>query len=454
MSPRRVAYVSVTLDDQFVRDELGSAMRLRSLSGAMGFLHGVRAKESKQIAQCAGAFKDHLRRQTLLRHSTVLKELQLLRATLEILGRVLGLRWAMGDVKQLVRADWISHVEIGKEKRYRDHVTHPVRVTAIGWWLLHRNRGRLLASLAREYKSATLAYCQEESIDVSGWWVRDGRANGNSDVMTEQVAWDSNGADLISAPSSLLPWMSMVEYAWLATGLLHDLAYPLQRHLGACCEHGGRYREWSSVLGCALGQFGSPVKVGSILDSLRESWMVERLPDLEERLARCFRRKGTGLVHSHAILGTLNPLLRTPVRLASVEGLVLQMAGRAIATHHDDENQHIRADGLAKLLFVADNLHMWERPFLHPGNGAFQRLVECLRIELVTQGRGFDARFIMNQQMKELLKEAPYKWKYKKFIEPLQRVQEVLRDDEHLPNIALCRCRCIRPRSYYAFMNK
>jgi hypothetical protein len=448
--------VSVTLDDQFVRDELGSAMRLRSLSGSMGFLHGDRAMEQKQIAQCAGAFKDHLRRQSLLRHNTVLSEQYLLRATLEILGRVLGLRWAVGDVEQLVRTDWISHVEIGKEKRYRDHVTHSVRVAAIGWWLLHRNRGRLLASLAREYKSATLAYCQEESIDVSGWWVCDGRANGNSDVMAEQVAWDSNGADLISAPSSLLPWMSMVEYAWLATGLLHDLAYPLQRHLRACCAHGGRYREWSSILGPALGRFGSPVKVGSILDSVRGSWMVERLPDLEERLARCFRGRGDGLAHSHAILGALNPLLRTPIRLASVEGLVLQMAGRAIATHHDDENQHICADGLAKLLFVADSLHMWERPFLHTANKAFQRLVECQKIALEPDGRCYMARFIMNSQKKDLLilKEAPYEWKYKRFIEPLQRVQNVLRDDRHLPNVTLCRCRCIRPRSYYEFMNK
>ncbi|MEW6668590.1 MAG: hypothetical protein AB1512_25540 [Thermodesulfobacteriota bacterium] len=66
---------------------------------------------------------------------------------MDILGKVLNLENLIKIVEPVIEIDWKAHLELNKEKRYRDHITHPVRVTAIGWWLLHEGNHRLLKIL-------------------------------------------------------------------------------------------------------------------------------------------------------------------------------------------------------------------------------------------------------------------------------------------------------------------
>ena len=333
-------------------------------------------------------------------------ERRFLNYSMSIVGKVLNLDILLPVYQRIIEVDWLAHVELNKEKRYRDHITHPVRVTAIGWWLLHREDEALLEELAHRYERETEAYRAAKHIDLG--------------------------------PHS---WKSIVKFAWLACGLLHDSAYPLEYHLRAAQGLCDGYSDCLKIFAPAIRRFSTKRGRGVLLRPLAGSWLAGRELDLEERMAALTRRSKK-FQHAHAVLGPLQHLHSLGPQLHSLQGLVTQLAARAIFTHHDDEDEPIVADPLALLLFVADNLQGWNRPFVH----SLQPLVECDRIELAAEGGDYVAQFGMNpdSEIRAILKQE-YSWRFAEFSEPNQRLEKLLREDDLLPSITLSESDCIPP---------
>ncbi len=344
--------------------------------------------------------------------------------SMSIVGDVLGLDAALPIYRRIIEVDWLAHVELGKEKRYRDHITHPVRVTALGWWLLHRDRERLLADMARRYKKATRSYRVAKGIDL-----------GDHD------------------------WEAIVEFAWLACGLLHDSAYPLEYHLRAAVGLRDGYQDPLKIFAPQEHRFAWPRCRRVMLQPLAGSWFADQDLDLDRRMADLARGRKK-FKHAHALLGPLHHLHSLAPRLHTLQGLVTQLAARAIVTHHDHDDKAIVVDPLALLLFAADNLQGWQRPFLHtvpPAHqGArltLQPIVECQCIELVTEGEDYLARFVMNSDRDDqaILREPPYSWRFEAFREPNRRLEKLLGEDPNLPTVVLTRLRCV-DRQFLKFM--
>ncbi len=200
-----------------------------------------------------------------------------------------------------------------------------------------------------------------------------------------------------------------------------------------------------------------------LLRPLDGSWLAGRELDLGERMADLTRGRKK-FKHAHAVLGPLQHLHSLGAQLHSLQGLVTQLAARAIFTHHDGEDESIVADPLALLLFVADNLQGWNRPFVHSsraessrdaaGNLSLQPLVECDRIELATDGGDYVARFGMNphSKIRAILKQEPYSWCFPEFSKPNRRLERLLQTDDLLPSIVLSESYCIQPPDFLEFM--
>ena len=343
-------------------------------------------------------------------------ELQLLDRGLTILGHTLGLHAALKMVERTIEADWIAHAELAKLKRYRDHITHPMRVTAIGWWFLHRSGDVLLRRLAHHYRAATDTYRRSRGIPCDGH-----------------------------------DWKAIVEFAWLATGLLHDCAFPLQYRL-----HSGLHL--GEGLPDTLGLFRVPacfLDSRSIRRRLNGSWLAAQSLGLKGRIAALC---GSGFKDAHALLGGLHHCLALGRRrLHSLQGLVIQLASRAIITHHDDDDKSIQSDPLAVLLVVCDELQSWQRPFLHreesntdsdPDAQTIRPLVECFKVTLHKEKAGFVAVQHMNHGERKILRKEPYSWCFEEFSKPRAKLEKLLHKQNWLPPITCSQRRCIYPSSF------
>jgi hypothetical protein len=414
----------VILDDDFVLGELhGLATSGRELVSPVGPRREARHRIEDTIARCCERFDRHRGFSYLAAGpGDLLSEQKLLRRGLDLVGLVLGLERSLPLFERIVEVDWRAHLDLDKEKRYRDHITHPVRVTAIGWWLLHRADRALLESMAAHYEQSTLEYRSACGIDLGGH-----------------------------------SWEDLVQYAWLAGGLLHDSMYPMEYHLRA----GERLGEQScDALGlCAVAaKLHSPGDRRRLVEPLRNSWFTSQRLLLEQRLSTLPSRQ---FKHAHAILGALHHLHASGDRLHTLQGLILQMAARAIVTHHDKEETAIVTDPLALLLYISDNLQAWKRPFLfahalpgQPGSHGIRPIVECERIELIPEGSGYDARFWMNPDPRdmEILKNDPYRWRFEDFRVPNHRLQELIARQATLPPIRLAEPTCVMPNEFFEFM--
>ena len=416
----------VTLDDDFVLQQLRPVSeRWPALSVEPGRMAQVRKRVEREIGRCLTAFRKHHGVSGQQRRPPhVQKEEDLLIPALKILGRVLRLEKRIPDFRLLVEADWLAHVELAKEKRYRDHITHPVRVTAIGWWFLHAERGRMLAKLAKHYEAQTADYRAASDVDLEG-----------------------------------KSWKAIVEYAWLACGLLHDSAYPLEYHLRSRQRLGGGFRQ---VLEAVTGmtKVRAPTQACEVLlDPLRGSWLDSQSLDLSGRVTDLCKGE---VKHCHALLGALHHLPALQQQLHSLQGLVVQLAARSIVSHHDEEDKAITSDPLALLLHAADTLQAWERPFLHredlptpDSRRTIRTLVECERMVLAPHGPGCLVEFWMNGEPEDmaLLKKAPYKWRLDKFREPNRRLERLTRRrGSLLPPLIVSQTRCVQPREFRSFM--
>jgi hypothetical protein len=403
-----------TLDDDFVLRQLTPATDMAELSPAP-LRRDDHERLQESIDSCMNLFKQHRGL------SDSAPELKLLRRGLDIVGKTLAFEGALKLFERVIESDWLAHVGLLKEKRYRDHITHPVRVTAIGWWLLHRNQSSLLILMAEDYERTTRRYVDKHGIDLGG---RD--------------------------------WKSIVEYAWLACGLLHDSAYPFEYHL----RFGARLGASDSLrlIVPSPETFRGRGPARAVMLRLAGSWLQAQRLCLRRRLADLPEHD---FKHSHALLGGLLHAAVTSDPLPSLRGLVRQLAARAIFTHHDADNGLIKSDPLAHLLFVADNLQFWGRPFVHTsanpsGGHVLRTLVECKRIEMEPRGEGYLARLVMNDAEEDMtaLKAKPYTWTFGSFQEPNQRLQSLLAARGGLPHIELSLRECISPAEFLLFMER
>jgi|HubBroStandDraft_3_1064219.scaffolds.fasta_scaffold01687_3 hypothetical protein len=411
----------VVLDDGFVLQQLTRPANMRELAPSSRREDEERARHAslqEHVKKCLELFDQH-RGFHYAASPKPNPESRLLRRGLDIVGLTLGFESALDLLERVIESDWLAHVDLRKEKRYRDHITHPVRVTAIGWWLLHRADEFLIRQMADHYRQATAPYLRAHRIDLG----------------------DTG-------------WTTLVACAWLAAGLLHDSAYPFEYHLRA----GAQLQEADALrlIAAHPESFKRRGAARVVLDRLGGSWLQQQKLGISERLAAL---PGKKFKHSHALLGALVHTASTPDPLASLRGLVRQLAARAILTHHDSDDQAIASDPLAHLLFVADNLQFWGRPFVHTspdpsGGHALRTLVECRRVELEPRGEGYLARLVMTAEKDDMaiLKDPPYAWKFEEFCKPNRRLEALLAKREGLPTIELTHEECIRPQEFRDYM--
>ncbi len=240
---------NIILDDDFVGRQLGSVatrwptlLRQTSTRSDVALWRWRRGIDDA-VERCLNLFDRHhgipTRGPIPEAH---LIERRFLNYSMGIVGTVLNLDTVLPIYQRIIEVDWLAHIELNKEKRYRDHITHPVRVTAIGWWLLHREDGALLEELAHRYERETEAYRAAKDIDL--------RPHG---------------------------WPSIVEYAWLACGLLHDSAYPLEYHLRAAEDLHEGYGDWLKIFTPQTRRFSTRRGRGVLLRPLEGSWLTGRL---------------------------------------------------------------------------------------------------------------------------------------------------------------------------------
>jgi hypothetical protein len=414
----------IVLDDPFVRDQLRLAPARRSVlpwrPGAPSLSGPIEAK----IRKCLKLFDKHQGLVCGCPPGDFVKPRELLLLSLRILGHVLHLDKAVAAMECAVEDDWSAHTELKKKRRYRDHITHPVRVTAIGWWFLHRDRQRLLLKLASRYKRDTGDYVKRHGVKLLGF-----------------------------------TWPEIVEDAWLACGLLHDSAYPLEHHF----QRGRRLSRGFGNELAALSHYRHPIFVGAerraLLGPLEDCWLTSSNPGFERRL-KCLAARGCE--HAHAVLSALHYPLACRASLHTLQGLIVQLAARAIVSHHDEEDGQVLSDPLATLLAVADRMQAWRRPLLHratatgPMAGAsFRTVVECEKVALVREDGALVARFFMTRdpEQREIMKRE-YRWNFEHFSSGNRAVEDLIQGSGLLPRVVLSQRRCIEPREFLDYMGK
>ncbi len=138
---------------------------------------------------------------------------------------------------------------------------------------------------------------------------------------------------------------------------------------------------------------------------------------------------------------------------------MLQIACRAIATHHDENNNDILKDDLARLLFISDNIQNWGRPFIHrepglkDGSRKLMPVIGCKKMVLKSEKGAYRAQFWMDtsQTKMELLRDV-YGWNFNEFKVPGDRVRELLDIDDLCPSMILTEKECIFPKNFRSFM--
>ncbi len=464
----------IFLNDQFVLDTMRAISgRIPSLNIDRGRMSGIQQIVVENGPKIISHFcKHYCVSLEKMQPLEILTQLDLLRITWKILGVILESENSFIDIKHIIEADWKAHIEIDKEKRYRDHITHPVRVTALGWWLLHRNHGRLLERMADYYEKSTGNYRKDRDIGINSWWSDHPCKESLAERLTEFI--EDNTTDFRSfsiGNDRRVMWMTIVQYAWLACGLLHDSAYPLEYQLRCAKTLHNRFGSTFPVLGPAVGRFPKRESAQAFLKPLEGSWFKGQMMDLNARLDFIFSprsRNGNPAFKLgktkgvHAIIGALHQVLSIGKKIHSVKGLVFQIAARGIATHHDEEISSIKNDEIAQLLYVSDGLQAWNRPFLHrepaleDGTRRIRPIIECRQISLEPEGDGYIAKFTMNNTKKDrkILTMNPYSWEMDKFTEPYQRLEQLLGANDLYPQIILCQDRCIQPKEFFEFMHK
>ncbi|MEW6668589.1 MAG: hypothetical protein AB1512_25535 [Thermodesulfobacteriota bacterium] len=249
------------------------------------------------------------------------------------------------------------------------------------------------------------------------------------------------------------PWKAIIEYAWLACGLLHDVGFPLEYHLRSGRKLGERYSDLHAFLSPVRGILKTRDVMEKLFKPLEVPWVECCGTGLRARLKGLFA--DNGFKHSHALLGPLSfagDLNEDPRRVC--QRLALQLAARAIVTHHDPGDEDILSDPLATLLFVADNIQGWQRSFLHKEGArkdlrrTIRPIVECVGIRLKPEREGYRAIFQMNVTESKILKKEPYGWDFDKFCDPNKRVERLIRSLRFLPRIVLSERNCIDPPDF------
>jgi hypothetical protein len=186
---------------------------------------------------------------------------------------------------------------------------------------------------------------------------------------------------------------------------------------------------------------------------------------LEERLERlCRGPREKRFRHAHALLGALHQVLLLGGQLHTPQGLFVQLAARAIVTHHDkDAKATVVSDPLAFLLYVSDRLQAWKRPYLYrepPEEDGepirIRQIVECQKIALIPDGKGgFVAKFEMNSEEKdwEILKKR-FGWSFDEFRKPNQALEGLIRRHGKgmFPRFVLSRKSCLSPQEFLESM--
>lgn len=362
---------------------------------------GVRSL--KERARCLELFDKHM---GAAGHSRLRDQLEL---CLNILTHCLALPSSITLYCEIIKTDWRCHMDLVKSKRYRDHILHPLCVTAVGSFLLEENGRDLLEKLASHYALSCDAYCSAHKLDIQG----------------EQ-------------------WTEVVEMSWLLCGLLHDIGYSLEYDF----KYGIRSSE---VFDANLLKVLYPAfqYLNATMESFNGTWFEEAggCEMLNKRLTN-FEAE-----HSHAPLGALQLLLGSKEdrlwkaldkNIHSEPGLVVQLAARAILTHHDEKPESFD-DPLALLLHVADTLHLWERPFCktEPGSGKnishqVRKITECRSVHLESNGSGYRVRFTMNDDDDDMnIIKNNFAWKVEEFVKPFANLQELTAARPWMPEIRL-----------------
>ncbi len=395
-------------------------------------------------------------------------EADMLRLSLTIIVNILEMQESLTGINHLIKSDWKSHIEIDKSKRYRDHINHPLKVTGIGLWLLHRNSGKLLSSMAKSYELKISRYRKSAKTNIEKWWKSHPMKNEIGSCIINQIKSCSPEASSITLDPKLLPWLALVEYAWLACGLLHDAAYPLEHQLLAGTRLYNRFSKTFPSFGLAVGNFNSTANINDLVDQLKNSYFLEQIPDFKERFSEYFPETTLNqksiFKHSHALFGGLHQLFGFNNKLDTVQGLMIQLAAIAIAVHHDDADKAaspIHTDELSKLLFISDQLQSWGRSFLHrgavlkDGTRKFLPIIECREMILhpLSQVDCYLVKFQMTRSEKicKILKDE-YDWQFNEFNKPYSIVEQIIEKDSLYPKITLTKKECILPKKFRDFM--
>lgn len=144
---------TITFDDKFVRDQLlDVATNFPALPGFVPHTGTLSSFVEDKTIELKDLYYQHRGMDPENITGEYKEEKQFLFHGLKILGSILNLGDLMGSFRSVIETDWKAHVELNKAKRYRDHICHPFRVTAVGWWLLHREDHELLKALAQYYE--------------------------------------------------------------------------------------------------------------------------------------------------------------------------------------------------------------------------------------------------------------------------------------------------------------
>jgi len=250
----------------------------------------------------------------------------------------------------LRNVDWLLHLS---GKRYRDHASHQLFVSVLGWFLLNC----VVDSKISDGKEQTLKQ-----------WIAD---HGNPSLRVEEV-----------------------ELAWWIMGLLHDHAYPLSHVLRMPISlAGGKARgDFLEQIWALLGQgseryCANGAIAGVYSDTLlRDLYQVVLLDSDEKRRVAIYKKlteylspffpetqelpreddKGNQLsCYDHGILGAANLAAWSPE--AAHNNHILQTVIRAVAIHNGaacHKNVNAQKDPLAFLLILCDELQEWGRRIL------------------------------------------------------------------------------------------
>jgi hypothetical protein len=216
----------------------------------------------------------------------------------------------------LLDFEWLAHTRFkeqeagtGLRNLYRDHITHPAHVAALGRWLQKQvpflSRDAVIKALRAKY----------------------GRSGKRAGVQWDYVA----------------------ERAWYAAAFFHDIAYPVEFVRGRCEQVSASFpclcSDWKHYQGLLARH--RAIKTHLFKDCNRYQDVCKVVQNTK---------------HCHAALGALYLLRLAPLSsLSRDDQLVIELASDAILHHHDRDPVVFQRHPLRYLLALSDFMHEWGR---------------------------------------------------------------------------------------------